>query len=111
MIDPKLLTPENGFAIGTAIETVRIDDGVPIGVYGVLTETVLGLIQEFHDYIESIRPLTGTMAIWNFAPEWAKSVTVSDLGDISWHDDEDPSYEQIGVVMHGNRPEWAKVKP
>ncbi len=56
---------------------------------------------------ERIRPLTGPMSIWNHAPGRAKSVIVTDLGDIIWYEDTDPKLELGGVVFHGDRPFWA----
>lgn len=126
MIDPKLLTEENGFVEGVVVE---------IG-YSPYKDRSLGTIYEYgklrkiwpdsieteqedspygFDWIISIRPLTGPMAIWNFAPDYAQSAVVYCTGDIEWVG---MPKEQVTVAVDSScpldsiseRPFWAIEK-
>lgn len=83
MIDPKLLTEENGFVEG---ELVQIDSSVQrwhgLELYD--DDYIGWVVGEYENidpqYISIINPLTGPAAIWNFAPEWADVLLGSDEG-------------------------------
>jgi len=108
MIDPKLLTEENGFVEGVVVEIV--DTNLRKSVhYFKKTGDADGLpFVELNDWtpamiiIDSIRPLTGPMAIWNFAPIGAVAM-ISDVSGIKlvYADD----YKHDNLVK---RPFWAK---
>jgi hypothetical protein len=110
MIDPKLLTEENGFVEGCVVEVVR-DDGV--AYYAKLhsaDEKAVFVTTPFGDIaismledISSTRPLTGPMAIWNFAPQWAEWAIIYDES-ILWGMIGDN--EGSGIPVY--RPFWAK---
>jgi hypothetical protein len=74
VIDPKLLTNENGFVEGCVVEIVQ--DGRSLLSYWKsqnepeILMLDVGHIEIMFCEIEKICPLTGPMAIWNFAPEW-----------------------------------------
>lgn len=71
MINPKLLTKEAGFIVGTVVEI----NGTEVGRIIKITNSFLHLNTFVFgipfDTIDSIRILTGPMSIWNHAPEWA----------------------------------------
>lgn len=114
MIDPKLLTEENGFVDGCVVEIVILDGDWKTYHHGILKdcgrdcvvyecegEEILSSVP--FKSIHSIRPLTGPMAIWNFAPSWATHL-----------DMEDGFFEFVNLKNDGvydgyiNRPLWAK---
>lgn len=106
MIDPKLLTKDAGFEDGVVYE---INWGL-----GVKEWFLWGSHEDPNGWdlesMLSIRPLTGPMAIWNFAPKWAKSVYVFDDG-LSWKttgkDDWIREWPELDGFMY-DRPWWSK---
>lgn len=105
MIGPKLLTPEFGFEEGCVVEIVSVHRGISKFVEyfhsdAIRQDTYFGKDYSYrwgnNDW--TIRPLTGPMAIWNFAPDWAdvyrknsngihqfsSIATVPDLERYSW---------------------------
>lgn len=126
MIDPAKLTEENGFVDGCVVEILhRHSDGDFFVTGKILRTNSRGIVLDmpisakngvtvlFSDII-SIRPLTGPMAIWNFAPKENKdqgvkapvAVLYSGL-DVMWlYDDEDPNeFLNDNCIM---RPFWAR---
>ena len=111
MIDPKLLTAEQGFVEGCVVEGVR-DDGVAyyakfhsVDEKAVFVTTPFGDIAiSMLEEIQSIHPLTGPMAIWNFAPDGSVALITSVLG-IQWIYADD--YKHINLVK---RPFWVMGK-
>jgi len=107
MIDPKLVTPENGFIEGCVVE---IKTGVVFyeRFKSVLNKNITILDSDgCNGYIDasdivSIRPLTGPMAIWNFAPEWAEWL-VEDSVSFRWY----KSQPDIYLNAPEDRPFWA----
>ncbi len=73
MIDPKLLTDEAGFVEGCVVEIIWEDYISRQPEFYVWGSSSDGSQKEYmiQQYGASVRPLTGPMAIWNFAPEWA----------------------------------------
>src|SRR6478609_10506123 len=109
MIDPLLLTEENGFVGG---EWIEIEHHV-MRWHGleIYDEDYLNwIIDEYENinpaYVINIRPLTGPMSIWNHAPDWAEYV-VTQSDRITWYDKDHYDKEADKV---GKRPFWAKVK-
>jgi len=104
MIDPKLLTKENGFEDGVVVEIDKrslgwwaVDLFNSFGVEDLGFATVHGaMMREF----ESIRPLTGRMSIWNHAPDWANYCAMGNQ-TIDWL-----VTQVIGPTLH-KRPFWA----
>lgn len=119
MIDPKPLNPDNGFVEGCVVEYQYHAWGgkevmtfhaffVGISENRMVIRDWEGRGESYCDLIESIRPLTGPMAIWNFAPEWATACSVGKDG-IGWL--ENPAYEMVGLPGWTKRPFWANRKP
>lgn len=82
MIDPKLLTPEVGLVEGCVVEIEwedYISNQIEFYVWGSSINHEQKIYQ-ISQYGQSIRPLTGPMAIWNHAPDWA-DVLVRQNGD------------------------------
>jgi len=109
MIDPKLLTAENGFALECVVE-VTWNSGQDVG-YLHLNENELWLKRWIDeslgwDEVDSIRPLTGPMAIWNFAPRWAVALEEG-FGIILWKDRDAMTCDDS--FKWQRRPFWAKV--
>lgn len=122
MIDPKLLTPDNGFVEGGVVDIVDNHGRRFVGRLSHVTEFNIWLVESnFHGFmfseVESIRPLTGPMAIWNFAPEWANY-------HLTRHDMKVSAFrvELVDYMRHGPhaeeykndwtaRPFWANRKP
>jgi len=103
MIDPKLLTPENGFVEGVVVG-VEYFDGVSECGYWPDDDW-----PKNDSGIKSIRPLTGPMAIWNFAPEWADFLVI-EHGNHLWQ--RGRSEDFFGDASNvTTRPFWARVKP
>jgi hypothetical protein len=116
MIDPKLLTPENGFgqdAICIFSLYTQQEDGEAwqehIGritwVDGkcCVVEWPGGFWRVEDVAINWVTVLTGPMAIWNFAPDWAEWCI--DWGEsIEWGSDGVP----VGSGAPVYRPSWAK---
>lgn len=106
MIDPTKLTAENGFVDGVVVEIVW-DNRNRRHQY---TELCMSQWDDWEfEQIESIRPLTGPMAIWNFAPEWATHLTAIILGDEvaypCWHEHGSNTIPDGAVEIE--RPFWA----
>lgn len=114
MIDPKILTPEFGFEDGVVVEYQyhswgKIENEVMTfhGFFGGVDRGRV-VIRDWEcdhatvecELIESIRPLTGPMAIWNFAPEWAQWLLIWD-GEPLW------KREYQSHTSGINRPWWA----
>lgn len=102
MIDPKLLTEEAGFIVGTVVEI----NGTEVGRIIKITDSFLHLNTFVFgiplDTIDSIRVLSGPMSIWIHAPEWA--TWYIDWGDsIQWG----RNPENIGSGTPVYRPWWA----
>lgn len=93
MIDPKLLTKESGFEDGVVVEYERAGFRPSVTHFG-------SRVMKMTDIV-SIRPLTGPMAIWNFAPKWAQCL-VRDEHEFTFlaSDEHDEGFE--------TRPWWAK---
>lgn len=73
MIDPKLLTPDNGFVLGeTVVEYERTGFSPAVSYLNMR-------ILELKD-IKAIHPLTGPMAIWNFLPKETVAICRGDHG-------------------------------
>lgn len=114
MIDPKLLTAENGFVDGVVVEIVLAGGSKDLSYFEHADSDEAGFCDSFGSWIMtkenlhvSIRPLTGPMSIWNFAPEWA---------DYCWHEESSLIWYK-GPIMIGStgrvsiRPFWAKDTP
>lgn len=108
MIDPTLLTPENGFEDGVVVEI----NGKPY-VYDYFGKYAYGFVESLWckdgpvfkpEDIKSIKLLTGPMSIWNHAPEWVEWCKVSKL-NITWWDHEPPKTFDWHEVS--SRPFWA----
>jgi len=126
MIDPKVLTEENGFVEGCVVEIVTEEERA-IGTF-----THVNFVNSSGPYLElenytlsnygfygtrieeivSIHPLTGPMAIWNFAPEWADVCYHNDMGTVNFYSNE--MLEQYGDMVfdtehdtESKRPFWA----
>lgn len=96
MIHPSQLTREAGFEEGVVVEIALEDGHCKIVYWRAKTEWRW-------EKIRNIRPLTGDMAIWNFAPEWAEWLV--NWGDsIQWGVNEDNAGSGIMI----KRPWWAK---
>jgi len=118
MIDPKLLTEENGFVEGEWIHCSTNLTG-RMGFVGKLHSVIpeCGVVR-FYDEddakfseIVSIRPLTGPMAIWNFAPVWAESCIIG-MNGVYWikgSRPEDSDWPDLGWEKIIFRPFWAKA--
>jgi hypothetical protein len=109
MIPPDKLTPENGFTDGVVVQY----NGDHLGWWNEDVKhsfglRYLGFIRSTDGYIvreiESIRPLTGPMAIWNFAPVWAVARFANTDDHISWIR-VNPEWLEHRVEM---RPWWAQ---
>lgn len=114
MIHLSQLTKENGFADGVMVEIV-VSGKSSWGVFSPVDETCIKVrtqdsLTYYTDCIESIRPLTGPMAIWNFAPEWAESCITGRNG-VYWiqgYRPEDSDWPDLGWEKITFRPWWAK---
>ena len=82
MINPQLLTKENGFEDGVVVELFYQDESGSYTEWDTWVTPDCRIDEQFpivdlgntaHDFacLVSIRPLTGPMSIWNHAPEWA----------------------------------------
>lgn len=102
MIDHNQLTEENGFTDGTVI--------LINGEATFFRETYYNEDEECHiistdagecnlDNVWEIKPLTGPMAIWNFAPEWADVYCESVGGD--------HLFSSIAFIPELERYRWA----
>ena len=81
MISTNQLTKEAGFEDGVVVEIVD-EMGRVWFVESWKDEYGDSKTPSYESWI-SIRPLTGPMAIWNFAPEWADFLIV-DHGNCLW---------------------------
>ena len=113
MINPALLTKENGFEDGVVVEV----NGRPYifmtfhpgntrwNAHVECKEGQLFLLPN----IESIRPLTGKMAHWglDWVPKWASWCEVRGNGIVYWLDSK--PMNSLGTVT--KRPFWAKETP
>lgn len=122
MIDPNQLTKENGFAKGCVVEIVMEDGNKSVEYFDGVSDGNVLLIDIFGSWImnennkcQFIRPLTGSMAIWNFAPELATHCLqmTDDQGNIwvvSWYRDLvlDPLIPDDPDEIITNRPFWAR---
>lgn len=97
MIDPNQLTIENGFVEGCVIE-YETDSEYPATDYfdASFIDSATTLV--------SIRPLTGHMAIWNHAPEWAVCAQVREMG-VSWEYNIPEWWDGVSPVI-SMRPFW-----
>lgn len=108
MIDPKLLTPDNGIVEGCVV-AYRIDGDTNERVgharyadhgFSILENQWIGTRN-----LDTIRPLTGPMAIWNFAPESALACMVYETM-VQWVEYLPPEgTTYTGLLI---RPWWAK---
>lgn len=123
MIDPKLLTEENGFVNGVAV-AIRwshyVSEDELYIFHNVYKDEICitpGGIDDSCEInvnkIKSIRPLTGPMSIWNFAPEWADVCFHGDMGSIQFYSND--QIDQFGDMVfdpehdkESTRPFWAK---
>ncbi len=116
MVNPNLLTEQNGFVAG---ELVQIDSQV-ITWHGLndydpdYKDWITGEYENIDpNLVNIIRPLTGPMAEWNFAPDWAEYLKINDncfihewMRGIKETDKYDPHYERF----YFKRPFWAVRK-
>lgn len=120
MIDPAKLTEDQGFVDGVVVEIADADDNKHYGkLFNVTEHSVYTVEDSLRGFafgeVLSIRPLTGPMAIWNFAPEWATHCLqmTDDQGNIwgvSWYRDLvlDPLIPDDPDEIITNRPFWAR---
>lgn len=114
MIHPNLLTPEFGFVEGCVVETVerghrefnifrRIEQVEGTTLWALVFASgwcpVIGLF-------DSIKPLTGPLSIWNFAPEWAVAAQIKEMG-VSWEHSIPEWWDGKSSVV-SLRPWWAR---
>jgi len=106
MIDPKLLTKENGFVEGCVVEYTTTDNGKDVEYFDEAFRKMFLVKPEAVEWFTSIRPLTGPMAIWNFAPKGA-TVLVKNAGAMYWmnHIPDLISQHDEVILM----PFWAKA--
>lgn len=105
MITPDQLTKENGFEDGVVVEYETTDDDKDVEYFDEAFRKMFIVRPDACDWFTSIRPLTGPMAIWNFAPEWATHVEKRDEGDFLWWAlDKDAIVERCS-----RRPFWART--
>lgn len=101
-MDAKLLTPENGFEKETVV-AVDLGDFEGYELFELIRETS-------YPKIKAIRPLTGWIAIWNHAPDWATHLTaLIEEGKVlfpCWH--EHGSNTISDGMIEAERPWWAK---
>ena len=106
MIDPKLLTSENGFEDGVVVEIEW--DTYPITGNDKEIAYWEDAKEWSTEYMESIRPLTGTMSIWNNAPEWAETCMIWPFDSrIEWIK-KGGEVKTIGMATFTERPFWAR---
>lgn len=115
MIDPKLLTPENGFVDDTIV-LVEFD----CSPSNTMPQYLIGRWEDikFHfetgtlDFfmaISKLSVLTGPMAIWNLAPEWAETCMIWPFTkNIEWIK-KDGEIKSIGMATFTTRPFWTKM--
>ncbi len=97
MINPQLLTKENGFEDGVVVELNGDVGRLHFDKDGAI---VLNGYRRFE--ILSLRPLTGPMSIWNYAPEWSTWCKRTSNGDLLWYNI-DAEHLENGT----KRPFWA----
>ena len=128
MIDLNLLTPENGFVPGCVVEVItegwpsprpvifRLVQLKDLSGIGNLSSSEDWVIPDAHAYVyikllTSIRPLTGPMAIWNFAPGGVEVLHRTFNGNFEWLRGTSAGWRmnfEDRVFM--DRPFWAKEK-
>jgi len=97
VIDSMLFTEESGFVDGIVIEIEYLG----------ATKCVEYFDRYYHyPEVSFIRPLTGPMAIWNFAPEGA-TVLVKNAGAMYWMNHVPDMISQHDEVIL--MPFWAKA--
>lgn len=117
MIHPTQLTKAAGFEEGVVIEIgykpwkdqsqeTVLEYGKLCKIWPDSVETEQEESPYGLDWIVCIRPLTGPMAIWNFAPEWATCCQNREMG-ISW-DHQIPEWWDGKSTVIQLRPWWAK---
>ena len=115
MIHPTQLTKEAGFEEGVVVMVKEVQWRERPMVLRIGRNEHGEYITDAHAYayfshIESIRPLTGPMSIWNFAPKWAESCIAGRNG-VYWIQGsrpEDSDWPDLGWEKITFRPWWAK---
>lgn len=104
MIHPTQLTKEAGFEEGVVVEIVWEDDDHKPW----LTHWPIFALSGINP-IRSIRPLTGPMAIWNFAPDDAEILHRKIDGGFDWLLGTVEGWKMnYGDGDFSHRPWWAK---
>ena len=104
MIDPQLLTKENGFEDGVVVEIVWLNETDPEFLVWDEIEKRNVCDDDLLPELLSIRPLTGPMSLWNHAPEWAKACSI-EADCVNWV--ANPVFEMTGFEGWSMRPFWA----
>lgn len=104
MINPQLLTAENGFEDGVVVE-IEWENCSPQIEYYVWGSAMDQPQKEYmiSQYGVSVRPLTGTMSIWNHLPDGVEAI-LRHPGGITFYFD-DPGKEDDPRIVY--RPFWA----
>jgi hypothetical protein len=114
MISPELLTKENGFVEGCVVE-IETQTGNLVQYWDELNRSTIPDWCE-DGFITAIRPLTGPMAIWNHAPEWAEYAYLVEKIDDLWHyswsktKQDNPVFLGGWLALISERPFWARSK-
>lgn len=87
MIDSKLLTPEYGFQEGVVVEIIQ-DGRTFLSYWEIQNEEMMIILEVGHiqidiDEIENIHPLTGPLAVWNYAPPYAQACRFMDEDNLN----------------------------